>query len=51
MKKTYIIPVSRPIVLRDNILVSYSDQPATKDRNPQDVDDKMENAEGSWFGL
>ena len=51
MKKTYIIPQFLSAELKENIMLKYSPAPATKDRNPQDVDDKMENAEGSWYGL
>lgn len=54
MKKTYIIPVSRTIELKvkDNILVKYSLQPANKNRNPEDVSNKMQDEEGNtWYGL
>lgn len=52
MKKTYIIPVSRPIVLRDSISINVGSPKASSSNRPSDAEDKMEDDEGNmWHGL
>ncbi len=52
MKKTYIIPVSRPIALRDNISINVASPNASISNRPSDAEDKMEDDEGNmWHGL
>ncbi len=52
MKKTYIIPKSRPVELKDYILttVPYSNTPAKSSNKPDDLGDENAGNESPWFG-